>query len=127
MARYRLTIDTGGTFSDLVLLDEDSGAMRVVKIPSTPDDPAHAVLNGLDQLAADGKGRAGDDRGASAASTTRGLRHGGRGTPRRRRSGYRAGHVWDVYAHATRALRASRYAERGDDRAGPAEASADAH
>jgi N-methylhydantoinase A len=54
MASYRLTIDTGGTFSDLVLLDEASGAMRVVKIPSTPDDPARAVVDGLDRLAADG-------------------------------------------------------------------------
>lgn len=54
MARYRLTIDTGGTFSDLVLLDEASGAVRVVKVPSTPDDPARAVVDGLERLAADG-------------------------------------------------------------------------
>lgn len=54
MAPYRLTIDTGGTFSDFLLLDEESGAIRVVKVPSTPDDPARAVLHGLDLLAADG-------------------------------------------------------------------------
>jgi N-methylhydantoinase A len=54
MARYRLTIDTGGTFSDLVLLDEEAGTTRVIKVPSTPDDPARAVMNGLDLLAADG-------------------------------------------------------------------------
>ena len=54
MPRYRLTIDTGGTFSDLVLLDEATGAMRVVKVPSTPDDPSRAVLDGLESLAEDG-------------------------------------------------------------------------
>jgi N-methylhydantoinase A len=54
LARYRLTIDTGGTFTDLILLDEETGALRVVKVPSTPDDPSRAVVNGLERLAADG-------------------------------------------------------------------------
>ncbi len=54
MGRYRLTIDTGGTFCDLVLLDEETGRMRVVKSPSTPDDPSRAVFNGLGLLAEDG-------------------------------------------------------------------------
>ena len=54
MPRYRLTIDTGGTFSDLVLHDGESGALRVVKVPSTPDDPAQAVRTGIELLAAEG-------------------------------------------------------------------------
>ena len=38
-------IDTGGTFTDFVVLD--GGRLRVHKEPSTPDDPANAVLAGL--------------------------------------------------------------------------------
>lgn len=54
MARYRVTVDTGGTFSDFVLFDEDRGTYRILKVPSTPDNPSRAVLNGIDRLAADG-------------------------------------------------------------------------
>lgn len=50
MSRYRLTVDTGGTFSDFVLLDEATGGYRILKVPSTPDDPGLAVVNGLDLL-----------------------------------------------------------------------------
>lgn len=41
----RIGIDTGGTFTDVVLLER--GKIRVHKLPSTPDDPARAVLAGL--------------------------------------------------------------------------------
>ena len=54
MGRYRLTIDTGGTFTDLILLDEETGTLRVLKVPSTADDPSRAVIAGLDRLAAEG-------------------------------------------------------------------------
>jgi N-methylhydantoinase A len=50
---YRVTVDTGGTFSDFVVLDEDRGTYQILKVPSTPDDPGRAVLNGLDALAAE--------------------------------------------------------------------------
>ncbi|HEX4518730.1 MAG TPA: hydantoinase/oxoprolinase family protein [Gaiellaceae bacterium] len=43
----RIGIDTGGTFTDLVLIDDDDGALRTAKVPSTPDDPARAVGDGL--------------------------------------------------------------------------------
>jgi N-methylhydantoinase A len=52
--RYRVSVDTGGTFSDFVVFDEQSGHYRILKVPSTPDDPARAVLNGLDVLAEQG-------------------------------------------------------------------------
>lgn len=42
----RVGIDTGGTFTDLVLLDQD-GAATQLKVPSTPDDPARALVDGL--------------------------------------------------------------------------------
>lgn len=41
-------VDTGGTFTDLVLLQE--GKIRVHKILSTPDDPSRAILKGLANL-----------------------------------------------------------------------------
>ncbi|MQA93452.1 MAG: hydantoinase/oxoprolinase family protein [Streptosporangiales bacterium] len=50
MSRYRVTVDTGGTFSDFVVCDEETGAYRILKVPSTPDDPGRAVLNGLELL-----------------------------------------------------------------------------
>ncbi|MBX6724274.1 MAG: hydantoinase/oxoprolinase family protein, partial [Dactylosporangium sp.] len=54
MARYRLTVDTGGTFNDFVLFDEEAGTYRVLKVPSTPDAPSRAILQGIEQLAAQG-------------------------------------------------------------------------
>lgn len=41
-------IDTGGTFTDFVVLAD--GAMRHCKVLSTPDDPSRAILDGLAQL-----------------------------------------------------------------------------
>jgi N-methylhydantoinase A len=41
-------IDTGGTFTDLIAIVD--GALRVHKVPSTPDDPARAVLRGLREM-----------------------------------------------------------------------------
>src|SRR3954468_16797400 len=54
MSRYRVTVDTGGTFSDFVYLDEDTGAVSISKIPSTPDDPSRAILAGIEMLLAKG-------------------------------------------------------------------------
>jgi N-methylhydantoinase A len=41
-------IDTGGTFTDLIAFV--GGELRTHKVPSTPDDPARAVLRGLGEL-----------------------------------------------------------------------------
>jgi N-methylhydantoinase A len=41
---YRLGVDVGGTFTDGVLLDEQSGAISIDKILTTPDDPSRAFL-----------------------------------------------------------------------------------
>src|ERR1700726_4658083 len=54
MPRYRIAVDTGGTFSDFVYLNEDTGAVSVGKIPSTPDDPSRAILEGIETLVAQG-------------------------------------------------------------------------
>jgi N-methylhydantoinase A len=44
----RIAIDTGGTFTDCVCLE--NGKLRVKKIFSTPADPSHSVLEGVQQL-----------------------------------------------------------------------------
>src|SRR5262245_6320198 len=50
MSRYRVTVDTGGTFSDFVYLNEDTGEVTISKVPSTPDDPSRAILQGVESL-----------------------------------------------------------------------------
>jgi len=50
MPRYRIAVDTGGTFSDFVYLNEETGAVSITKIPSTPDDPSRAILQGVTAL-----------------------------------------------------------------------------
>jgi N-methylhydantoinase A len=52
MARYRVTVDTGGTFSDFVYLEEETGTLSIAKLPSTPDDPSRAILAGVERLLA---------------------------------------------------------------------------
>ena len=54
MARYRVTVDTGGTFSDFVYLNEETGEVTISKVPSTPDDPSRAILSGIEMLLAKG-------------------------------------------------------------------------
>ena len=48
---YRIGIDVGGTFTDLVAVDE-AGRATFAKVPSTPADPSLGVVDGLDRLAA---------------------------------------------------------------------------
>jgi len=50
--RYRIGIDVGGTFTDLLLLDTDGNAYTY-KTSTTPDDPAVGLLNGLNEMAVD--------------------------------------------------------------------------
>ena len=49
-AGYRIGIDVGGTFTDLVAID-DRGRITTAKSASTPQDQSIGVLDGLDQLA----------------------------------------------------------------------------
>src|ERR1700675_4173700 len=50
MAKYRVTVDTGGTFSDFVFFNEETGDFSITKVPSTPKEPFQAVLNGVKEL-----------------------------------------------------------------------------
>jgi N-methylhydantoinase A len=45
-------IDTGGTFTDLVLADTTSGRYAYYKLPTSNDDPARAILEGVTELLA---------------------------------------------------------------------------
>ncbi len=49
MPSFRVGIDTGGTFTDLIALDESSGEIHLGKVFSTPGQPAEALLNALAQ------------------------------------------------------------------------------
>jgi N-methylhydantoinase A len=54
MSKYRVTVDTGGTFSDFVFFNEDNGEITITKVPSTPKEPFQAVLNGVKELIDEG-------------------------------------------------------------------------
>lgn len=45
---FHIAADIGGTFTDFVVFNEETGTITSYKVPSTPGDPAVAVLNGLE-------------------------------------------------------------------------------
>ncbi len=46
----RIGIDIGGTFTDFVTFDEQSGIFKTDKFLSTPQDPAHALLTEMERM-----------------------------------------------------------------------------
>jgi N-methylhydantoinase A len=51
-SRYRIGIDTGGTFTDIVSVDTLSGTTHVTKVASTPANPAIGLLRGVNEILA---------------------------------------------------------------------------
>ena len=51
---WMIGVDTGGTFTDLIAVEERSREMRLAKVASEPADPSLAVMNALEQLLAGG-------------------------------------------------------------------------
>ena len=49
MNSYRLGVDIGGTFTDLVMMDEASGELRLVKMASTPKDPSVGFMSTVER------------------------------------------------------------------------------
>jgi N-methylhydantoinase A len=47
---YRLGVDVGGTFTDLLLINEETGKTFTAKVPSTPEDSSIGVLNGVARI-----------------------------------------------------------------------------
>ncbi|TET29398.1 MAG: hydantoinase/oxoprolinase family protein [Anaerolineales bacterium] len=50
MTKYRVSADIGGTFTDFVVAEEDTGEVFTGKVPSTPKNAALAVIDGLKDL-----------------------------------------------------------------------------
>ena len=50
MSHFRLGVDVGGTFTDLLLVDDETGDLFRVKTPSTPADPSEGVLTGVKRI-----------------------------------------------------------------------------
>ena len=56
---WRIGVDSGGTFTDVCLFEEESGRVEVWKVSSTPDDPSRGIAQGV----AEGVGRVGVSAG----------------------------------------------------------------
>ena len=50
-----LGVDVGGTFTDLLFSDTETGKTEIQKVPTTPDDPSEGVCTGIRSLC-DSKG-----------------------------------------------------------------------
>ena len=50
MSSWMVGVDTGGTFTDLVAFNNDTGEVQLAKVPSYPPDPSRAVLAAVDEL-----------------------------------------------------------------------------
>jgi len=48
-SRWRVGVDSGGTFTDICLFEESEGRVEVWKVPSTPDDPSRGIAQGVDE------------------------------------------------------------------------------
>lgn len=49
MGDLRVAVDAGGTFTDVCIYDAKTQDIRVTKVPSTPDNPREAVVNGVER------------------------------------------------------------------------------
>lgn len=82
MGRFRVSVDTGGTFTDFVLLDEETREIGIAKILSSPHDPSVSVIEGVSSFLAEDGSRAisyfchGTTVGTNALLEEKGVRTG---------------------------------------------------
>lgn len=70
MTHYRLGIDTGGTFTDLIGFDLDTGQLQSAKVPSTPREPLQAFIGVIREFGAGSEEVAGLVHGTTVATNT---------------------------------------------------------
>ncbi len=46
----RVGVDVGGTFTDLIYVDDEAGTIRVHKLPTTPADPSQGTVQGIEEI-----------------------------------------------------------------------------
>ena len=68
--RLRVSVDTGGTFTDVLAVDTRTGQIHVVKTPSDRQDPSRALLTGIDEVLAIAGGTYGEIDAVIHGSTT---------------------------------------------------------
>ena len=69
MTTWRVGVDIGGTFTDAAMVDGETGAVHVVKVLTTPDDPAVGFMAALERGLRE-RGAAGKDLGVVVHATT---------------------------------------------------------
>ncbi|MGH2549484.1 MAG: hydantoinase/oxoprolinase N-terminal domain-containing protein, partial [Thermomicrobiales bacterium] len=67
VSSYRLAIDIGGTFTDVVLLNSDSNELSFAKVSTTPSDRSVGFFSGVEKVLADS---------AIPSSSVEGIVHG---------------------------------------------------
>ena len=75
---YWVGVDVGGTFTDVVLYDDSSGELRVLKTPSTPSDQSDGILKGVGMLGIDAAKIVRFGHGSTVATNTALERNGAR-------------------------------------------------
>src|SRR5215211_4704082 len=71
-SRWRVGVDSGGTFTDICLFDEQEGKVETWKVPSTPDDPSRGIAQGVEE----GMRRVAPEAGDKPASPVSYFGHG---------------------------------------------------
>ena len=66
-SKFRIGVDTGGTFTDVVAVREEDGEVFSDKVPSTPWDPAESLLSAIRVIL---------EKGAAAPSAVSAFIHG---------------------------------------------------
>src|SRR6201984_2624672 len=72
MSRWRVGVDSGGTFTDICLFEEGEGRVEVWKVSSTPDDPSRGIAQGVEE----GMRRVAPESGDRPAATVSYFGHG---------------------------------------------------